>query len=117
MLNKLADKVNQASGVHVLEKCLILEGYTLAVGVYVMLTVNVDVSDGLVNGVYGIIAHVVLNRTINDILTLLAIDNPIVGVNAIQHTIYHQMYPPKIIECHIFAKGKRALEITHLQYF
>ena len=52
-----------------------------------MLTTNVDVSDGLVNGARGEVVHVVTN---SDACVLVKFDNSTVGRKSSQ---YHSTYP------------------------
>ena len=85
-----------------------------------MLTTNVDVSDGLVNGARGEIVHIVSNSN-NEVTTVLVkFDNEQVGVKTKQSSQYHTTYsnavPLSKIEVVFLAKGKRGAEITRLQF-
>ena len=60
----------------------------LAVGAHVMLTINIDVSDGLVNGTCGEVAHVVsLGEKVSKVL--IKFDDPNIGRKALQTSPYH----------------------------
>lgn len=87
-----------------------------------MLTTNFDVSDGLVNGVRGEIAHIVTNNN-NDVTTVLVkFDNEQVGTKACQSSQYCAtcMYPGAVpikkVEVVFLARGKHGAEITRLQF-
>ena len=91
----------------------------LAVGARVMLTTNVDVSDGL-DGARGQVVHVVTNSN-NDVTTVLVkFDNSLVGSKAAQQSIYRNTYPAAVPICKhevvFLAKGRRGSEITRLQF-
>jgi len=55
-----------------------------------MLTLNVDVSDGLVNGVR--VLHIVTNTQHAVTAVLIKFDNPEVGLKAIQSSPYHATF-------------------------
>ena len=85
-----------------------------------MLTANVDVSDGLVNGARGEVVHVVTNTDHAVSNVLVKFDNLQVGSKAIQTSPYRNTYPNAVplskYEVMFFAKGKRGSEVTRLQF-
>ena len=111
-LSDVSNKRSETGGLHGVLK--------LAVGAHVMLTTNVDVSDGLVNGARGEVAHVVTSNDGQVTCILVKFDNSTVGVKAIQTSPYRSTYPHAvpIAKCEVmfFAKGKRGSEITRLQF-
>ncbi len=110
-LSSLSDKRSETGGLHSILK--------LAVGARVMLTTNVDVSDGLVNGARGEIEHIV---TSSDKVSqvLVKFDNPAVGAQTKQSSRYKDRFPNAVPllkhEAIFLAKGKRGSEVTRLQF-
>ena len=85
-----------------------------------MLTTNVDVSDGLVNGARGEVVHIVTSNDNKVTTVLVKFDNRRVGLKAIQTSPYRTTYSDAIplakYEVVFCAKGKRGSEITCLQF-
>ena len=85
-----------------------------------MLTANIDVSDGLVNGARGEVVHVVTNNSSEVTSVLVRFDNDRVGLKAIQTSPYRSTFPHAVplskYEVVFFAKGKRGSEIKRLQF-
>ena len=78
---------------------------------------NVDVSDGLVNGARGEVVHIVTD-TNNKVTTTF--DNPNVGQHAIQcspySTTFNNAVPLRKVEATFLAQGRRGSEITRVQF-
>ena len=85
-----------------------------------MLTTNVDVSDGLVNGARGEVVHVVTNIDNRVLTVLVKFDNSRVGLKAIQSSPYRATYTDAVplakYEVVFPAKGRKGSEITRLQF-
>ena len=111
-LSSLSDKRSETGGLHGTLK--------LAVDASVMLTTNVDVSDGLVNGGRGEMVHVVTNSNCEVTGILVKFDNNKVSLKAIKTSQFRAIFPHGVpLSKHkvvFFAKGKRGSEIKHLQF-
>ncbi|KAM9365022.1 ATP-dependent DNA helicase PIF1-like [Pholidichthys leucotaenia] len=96
------------------------EVVSVAVGARVMVTVNIDVSDGLANGVCG--AVVGIESSGSSVHTIfIKFDSRRVGMQAIANSQYKQSYPEAVPikrqDVHLFAgRGRRSLEAKRSQF-
>jgi hypothetical protein len=92
----------------------------IAVGARVMLTANIDVSDGLVNGATGEVVHIIATADKNVSHILVKFDNPNVGLQKILSSPYRSLcnnaVPITKHETTFLAQGKKGSEITRLQF-
>ena len=100
-LASLSSKRTETGGLHSV--------LNIAVGARVMLTTNVNVSDGLMNGARGEVVHIVTNDN-NDVTTVLVkFDCEKVGQTAHQASRFRAMYPNAVpvsrVEVSFLARG------------
>ena len=111
-MSTLSTKRTETGGLHGVLK--------VACGARVMLTTNVDVSDGLVNGARGEIVSIIPSNSNEVTYVLVKFDNEQVGLQARQSSRYRTRYPSAVplskVEVVFLAKGKRGAEITRLQF-
>lgn len=93
---------------------------SVGIGARVMVTLNIDVADGLANGVCGTV--VAIDSTGTDVLTILVhFDSDRVGKQAIANSQYRQRYPGAVPiqrkETHFFAgQGRTSVEAKRVQF-
>ena len=94
----------------------LVSGLHLAVGAKVMLTVNVDVSDGLVNGARGTVEAII--RTANEVsLLLVKFDHSRVGATAIAKSHQHPGAVPISRHEAVFSIGRnKTAEVSRRQF-
>ena len=84
-----------------------------------MLSTNVDISDGLLNGARGEVIHIATNSDNKATHILVKFDNSDVGVRA-KNTNHFRTYPDTVPlsrhETVFLARGKRGSEITRVQF-
>lgn len=111
-LSQLSKKRSETGGLHDVLK--------ISVNARVMLTANVDVSDGLVNGAIGSVSNVITNDSNDVTVILVTFDNDTVGLKCIQTSLYKHDYPNAVPICkhevQFLARGKRGAEITRVQF-
>ena len=92
----------------------------LAIGARLMLTTNVDVLDGLVNGARGEVVHIAIDSEHKVTTILVKFNNHLLGLKAIQtspyRTTYRDAVPLAKYEVVFPARGKKGSEITRLQF-
>ncbi|CAH1276883.1 PIF1 [Branchiostoma lanceolatum] len=97
--------------------CALKEVLSVAVGARVMVTVNVDVSDGIVNGAFATV--VAIDSTGLDVQTILVkFDSDWVGQQAIANSQYKQAYPGVVpiqrqnIQVSPNSSGRRSVQLA-----
>ena len=77
-----------------------------------MLTANVDVSDGLVNGARGEVVHIVINSEHAATRVLVKFENSQVGLRAIQSSPYRTQFPNAVplARIHILNFNEKAIK-------
>ena len=107
-----SSKRSQTGGLHT--------SLVLALGARVMLTYNVDVSDGLVNGVLGTVKGIKKNSSGRVMTVLVNFDNPVVGKTAIASSQWKASYSdcvPIMRHEGKFEKfGKKGAQVSRFQF-
>ena len=103
-LNHLSKEQSETGGLH--------DVLRIAVNARVMLTANVDVSDGLVNGTMGTVVGVITDDENNVKTILIHFDNATIGLKCMQTTSsYKRVYPNAVPvskhEVQFLARGKK----------
>jgi hypothetical protein len=110
-LNQLSKKRSETGGLHGVLK--------IAVNARIMLTANVDVSDGLVNGAMGAIVNIITNDK-NEVKIILVKFDKNAGLKSIQTSSYKTDHPNAVPikkhEVQFLAGGKKGAEITRIQF-
>ena len=91
------------------------------VGARVMLTNNVSVSDGLTNGAYGTISHIITKANSLEVEVILVVfDEDSVGSEAKQKSIYKdidpQAVPIKPVQVSFFVKQHKSFQAARRQF-
>ena len=111
-LSQLSNKRSETGGLHSVLK--------IAIGARLMLTANVDVSDGLVNGAMGTVVKVVTNDSNSVTKVIVEFDNTNVGLKCLLTSPFRSAFPRGVsiskYEVQFPAKGKRSAEVTRLQF-
>ena len=92
----------------------------LAVGAKVMLTINVNVTDGLVNGARGEVLHFITDSNMKVKKILVKFNDKNVGKQAINTSPYRHLYSNAVpigkVEAKFLAMGKKGAEVTRYQF-
>ena len=93
----------------------------IKVGARVMLTTNIDVSDGLTNGAMGTVVGIVLKNTTNKLhVVLVQFDISWVGLNAVVNSKYKHIHstsvPIERMEASFSLPRHKHIRVSHTQF-
>ena len=92
----------------------------LAVGAKVMLTINVNVTDGLVNGASGEVLRFITDSNMKVKKILVTFNDQNVGKQAINTSPYRHLYSNAVpfgkVEAKFLAIGKKGADVTRYQF-
>ena len=93
----------------------------IKVGAWVMLTTNIDVSDGLTNGAMGTVVGVVLKNTMNKLhVVLVQFDIGRVGLNAVANSKHKHIHSTSVLiermEASFSLARQKHIRVCHTQF-